>query len=349
MGVSAPVDPLPTVIVTQAQADSLLEGESTGIWLTRPEFAMKRIDVRIVNIKRSRYPKLAGKRALDEEGSTGFLVPLREPIKESTIGKKAVKIRFDQNTNTMGIPADSLRLCRESSSNESITNTKGRVIIITGPDVNGSMQHVSQYAEVVPEAVAAIFISAVKPTQSRTTRPAFAAHRLRRRPTPDRRLMRNSTQRGGCECSLTSSCIRAMVRSMIYLPTAREAALDAVGQLVGCGGGCWTARCTRCVRTVRSDLHDSPSHQRAGTSGGRPKWRPSEGRGVRGGLGIATAKNGMNASPCADAYKKESHEDEYKEDDSDLVIHKNQLLAIEYACCTVGTCGTRTDRQLGGG
>ncbi|KAF8188312.1 hypothetical protein K438DRAFT_1972510 [Mycena galopus ATCC 62051] len=103
-------------------------GEDNGVWLTRAEFVNKRIDVKIVGVKKSQFPKA---------------------IKENTLRTKGIKIRVVPMSHVAIIPADTLKPLRETPSQKCIGEEKGRVIII-GPDVYGSVDRMGQYAETMP-------------------------------------------------------------------------------------------------------------------------------------------------------------------------------------------------------
>ncbi|KAF7376808.1 hypothetical protein MSAN_00098200 [Mycena sanguinolenta] len=122
-----------------------------------------------------------------------------------------------------------------------------------------------------------------------TTRRRIQAPQLwtSRCPTPDRRLVKNTTQcKGSYWCSLTSSCIRARdstIRFVILPPNGRASPLDAVGRAVLDNELGTRAACTpRYVlpdpvrltdskaRFLRSHPHD---HLRIGARSYRPKER----------------------------------------------------------------------------
>ncbi|KAF8217955.1 hypothetical protein K438DRAFT_1747199 [Mycena galopus ATCC 62051] len=124
-------------------------GEDTGVWLTRAEFVHKHIDVKILGVQKSKFPKLINSNGTRHEGRTGYLVPLSEPVMESTLRTKGIKIRVAPMSHAAAIPADALKPLRETPSNKSISEEKGRVIVI-GPDVYGSLDRMGQYAETMP-------------------------------------------------------------------------------------------------------------------------------------------------------------------------------------------------------
>ncbi|KAF8144173.1 hypothetical protein K438DRAFT_1993154 [Mycena galopus ATCC 62051] len=124
-------------------------GEDTGVWLTRAEFVHKRIDVKILGVQKSKFPKLINSNGTRHEGRAGYLVPLSEPVMESTLRTKGIKIRVAPMSHAAAIPADALKPLRETPSNKSISEEKGRVIVI-GPDVYGSLDRMGQYAETMP-------------------------------------------------------------------------------------------------------------------------------------------------------------------------------------------------------
>ncbi|KAF8194903.1 hypothetical protein K438DRAFT_1761182 [Mycena galopus ATCC 62051] len=104
-------------------------GDDNGVWLTRAELVNKRIDVEIVRVKHSKFPKLINASSTRHEGRTGYLIPLSEAAKENTL--------------------HALKPLRMTPSRKCISEEKGRVILI-GPDVHGSWDRVGQYAEVMP-------------------------------------------------------------------------------------------------------------------------------------------------------------------------------------------------------
>ncbi|KAF8147187.1 hypothetical protein K438DRAFT_1780270 [Mycena galopus ATCC 62051] len=124
-------------------------GEDNGVWLTRAEFVNKRIDVKIVGVKKSQFPKLINAKGIQYEAHTGYLAPLSEAIKENTLRTKGIKIRVVPMSHVAIIPADTLKPLRETPSQKCIGEEKGRVIII-GPDVYGSVDRMGQYAETMP-------------------------------------------------------------------------------------------------------------------------------------------------------------------------------------------------------
>ncbi|KAF8147019.1 hypothetical protein K438DRAFT_1989987 [Mycena galopus ATCC 62051] len=91
-------------------------GDDNGVWLTRAELVNKRIDVEIVGVKHSKFPKL---------------INANEAVQASTLRTKGIKIRV------------------APLSHKCISEEKGRIILI-GPDVHGSWDRVGQYAEVMP-------------------------------------------------------------------------------------------------------------------------------------------------------------------------------------------------------
>ncbi|KAJ6485563.1 hypothetical protein C8R45DRAFT_276081 [Mycena sanguinolenta] len=126
-------------------------GDTTGEWLTRPQLVGKRVDVRVENVKASRYRKAVTKRALLREGREGFLVPLLKPIVMRDL-RNGVWARLKPFSEHCPIPADALRPLRITSRGRSIADDKSRVIII-GPDVDGSLDRVGLYAETIPGGV----------------------------------------------------------------------------------------------------------------------------------------------------------------------------------------------------
>ncbi|KAF8142967.1 hypothetical protein K438DRAFT_1994429 [Mycena galopus ATCC 62051] len=97
-------------------------GDDNGIWLTRAELVNKRIDVEIVGVKHSKFPKL---------------INASEAVKENTLRTKGTKIRAAPLSHAATIPADALKPLRMTPSWKCISEEKGRVILI-GPDVHGS-------------------------------------------------------------------------------------------------------------------------------------------------------------------------------------------------------------------
>ncbi|KAF8135957.1 hypothetical protein K438DRAFT_1786659 [Mycena galopus ATCC 62051] len=124
-------------------------GEDNGVWLTRAEFVNKRIDVKIIGVKKSQFPKLINAKGIQYQAHTGYLVPLSEAVKENTLHTKGIKIRVVPMSHVAIIPADALKPLRETPSQKCIGEEKGRVMII-GPDVYGSVNHMGQYAETMP-------------------------------------------------------------------------------------------------------------------------------------------------------------------------------------------------------
>ncbi|KAJ7224982.1 hypothetical protein B0H12DRAFT_1240763 [Mycena haematopus] len=124
-------------------------GEYTGVWLTRPEFVGKRIDIVIVGVHRTKFPTLVNRRGTQHEGATGYLEPLHEPPAPSSFRKKGIKVRVHPMMHSAIIPADALLPERQTPSDECISVEKSRVIII-GPDVRGSWRRAGQYAETIP-------------------------------------------------------------------------------------------------------------------------------------------------------------------------------------------------------
>ncbi|KAJ7238039.1 hypothetical protein B0H12DRAFT_1075409 [Mycena haematopus] len=124
-------------------------GEYTGVWLTRPEFVGKRIDIVIVGVHRTKFPTLVNRRGTQHEGATGYLEPFHEPPAPSSFRKKGIKVRVHPMMHSAIIPADALLPERQTPSDECISVEKSRVIII-GPDVRGSWRRAGQYAETVP-------------------------------------------------------------------------------------------------------------------------------------------------------------------------------------------------------
>ncbi|KAF8139558.1 hypothetical protein K438DRAFT_2117209 [Mycena galopus ATCC 62051] len=124
-------------------------GDDNGVWLTRAELVNKRIDVEIVGVKHSKFPKLINANGTRHEGRTGYLIPLSEAVQASTLRTKGIKIRVAPLSHVATIPADALKPLRLTPTKKCISEEKGRVILI-GPDVYGSWDRVGQYAEVMP-------------------------------------------------------------------------------------------------------------------------------------------------------------------------------------------------------
>ncbi|KAJ7259109.1 hypothetical protein B0H12DRAFT_1232095 [Mycena haematopus] len=126
-----------------------LPGETTGAWFTHPEFVNRRIDVKILGLGTTRFPKHSPRRTSLYEGETGYLVPFKYPVLSGSFTKRNFKVQLDRSTKTVGVPADAVRPCRENLDGTSIAKTKGRVIVI-GPDIAGRDIHIGQYAETMP-------------------------------------------------------------------------------------------------------------------------------------------------------------------------------------------------------
>ncbi|KAJ7259966.1 hypothetical protein B0H12DRAFT_1069866 [Mycena haematopus] len=122
-------------------------GEDTGMWLTRPEFVGKRIDVQIVGVARSQYKLFTGKRALSHEGKTGYLAPFGESIKESSFGRTPVHVKLDSFRHNVYLPADALRPLRKDALGVSIASSKQVRVIVIGPDADQNWDMVGTYGE----------------------------------------------------------------------------------------------------------------------------------------------------------------------------------------------------------
>ncbi|KAF8203431.1 hypothetical protein K438DRAFT_1964916 [Mycena galopus ATCC 62051] len=109
-------------------------GDDNGVWLTRAELVNKHIDIEIVGVKHSKFPKL---------------INASEAVKENTLRIKGIKIQVAPLSHAATIPADALKPLRMTPSQKCISEEKGHVILI-GPDVHGSWDRVGQYAEVMP-------------------------------------------------------------------------------------------------------------------------------------------------------------------------------------------------------
>ncbi|KAJ7189868.1 hypothetical protein B0H12DRAFT_1246509 [Mycena haematopus] len=134
--------------VASIAADEV-EGETSGDWLTRPEFVKKRLDVKIAGVRNTRWPKYASHRTRAHEGDSGYLHPFDKSLQAGSFSRGGLKIKIDGRTFSVGVPADTIRPCRTLPDLSRIDTAKCRVIVI-GPDFSGSKAHIGQYAETMP-------------------------------------------------------------------------------------------------------------------------------------------------------------------------------------------------------
>lgn len=134
-----------------SSSDAPTLGENNGLWLTRPEFVGKRIDVKLVGIAGSKFPSLVNGKTLKHEGAIGFLVPLDFALKPNSLQRKGIKIRVRPFNHVVVCPADAVKPQQQMPSDRGIGQEKSRVIII-GPDLNNSWDRVGDYGETIPAA-----------------------------------------------------------------------------------------------------------------------------------------------------------------------------------------------------
>ncbi|KAJ7230871.1 hypothetical protein B0H12DRAFT_1077355 [Mycena haematopus] len=144
---SGPSDPLSAAVDVQLTRTSDLE--TTGDWLTMPKLAGKRIDVKLLGMSTTRFPKHAPPRSMVYENGTGYMVPFKTPLQSGMFTRQNFKVQLDGSRKSIGVPADAIRPCRQNPDGSSIDSTKCRVIIV-GPDVDGNKLYVGEYAEVIP-------------------------------------------------------------------------------------------------------------------------------------------------------------------------------------------------------
>lgn len=132
-------------------SDAPTRGENDGLWLTRPQFVGKRIDVKVVGVADSKFQTLVNSRSRKHEGDVGFIVPLGSAPSSRDIQRKGIKLRVKPFNSVAICPADAVKPQRQTPSNNSIGEEKSRVIII-GPDIHGSWVRVGDYAETIPAA-----------------------------------------------------------------------------------------------------------------------------------------------------------------------------------------------------
>lgn len=133
------------------------KAELNGSWLTHPALINKRIDVRVdVTIVEQRW--LAGwtQRARKAHGKVGYIVIVAGDKVETTM----LHVRLGATGSKVMLPASNLRPERTMyqdlahPTSESITSAEVRVIIV-GPDLQNSREHIGKYALVMPNATAA--------------------------------------------------------------------------------------------------------------------------------------------------------------------------------------------------
>ncbi|KAF8169725.1 hypothetical protein K438DRAFT_1774105 [Mycena galopus ATCC 62051] len=124
-------------------------GVENGTWLLNEKFFNKRIDVTIAGIAQSKFPSLINTRNSHHDGARGFLEPLKEKRAESTLRKKGFGVRLPPFSQMFVFPADAIHPERQTADGKCISTVQGRVLII-GPDVNASWQHLGDYAQTVP-------------------------------------------------------------------------------------------------------------------------------------------------------------------------------------------------------
>ncbi|KAJ7216877.1 hypothetical protein B0H12DRAFT_1078864 [Mycena haematopus] len=137
---SGPSDPLSAAVDVQLTRTSDLYGEcweTTGDWLTMPKLAGKRIDVKLLGMNTTRFPKHAPPRSMAYENGTGYMVPFKTPLQSGMFTRQNFKVQLDGSRKSIGVPADAIRPCRQNPDGSSIDSTKCRVIIV-GPDVDGN-------------------------------------------------------------------------------------------------------------------------------------------------------------------------------------------------------------------
>ncbi|KAJ6489132.1 hypothetical protein C8R45DRAFT_929825 [Mycena sanguinolenta] len=125
------------------------QAQSNGGWLTNSLFAGKHIDVKLVGLDKSQWPKFASERTRKHEGHTGYLLPFCKPVATGMFSRTGFKVQLDAWVKVVVAPADAIRPCREFSDRTSIALQKCRVLVI-GPDVTGDAAHIGQYAEIQP-------------------------------------------------------------------------------------------------------------------------------------------------------------------------------------------------------
>ncbi|KAJ7246866.1 hypothetical protein B0H12DRAFT_1073034 [Mycena haematopus] len=168
-----PFTELPQITPMERKSNTMeseeVDGETSGEWLTLPALVRKRVDVRLVGMNSTRWPRFASARAAAHEGETGYLHPFPKPIVSGMFTRQNFKVKLDGSTASVGVPADALRPCRQHHNGSSIGTIKGRVIVI-GPDIHGDTAHIGQYAETMPGSavlplVGVRFCEGYKPTK----------------------------------------------------------------------------------------------------------------------------------------------------------------------------------------
>ncbi|KAJ7050462.1 hypothetical protein C8F01DRAFT_1092454 [Mycena amicta] len=131
-------------------------GDGDGTWLLHASFVDKRIDVVVVDrvtmdtIKKSsqRMTRQVNDKQFKLVDAKGHLKILTQPLKASDTSSAMVGF-ISSEGKPCSMPLKALLPCRQHPDGTSISQLRGRVIVI-GPDVFGSLARIGQYAEVLP-------------------------------------------------------------------------------------------------------------------------------------------------------------------------------------------------------